>query len=224
MERLGEAPEAPAIGPDDISPRRQAASDAVVRRIDAVIAWAIDHWLALLNLAVGIFLGLPLLAPVLLALGWNGPALAIYTAYSFVCHQLPARSIFLFGEGFVYPAAVLEPLLDPRNPRAFVGTLELGYKIAFCQRDVAIYAGVLAGGLIFAAIGRRWRPIPLRLFLIFVIPIAIDGFSQLPGWRESTWELRLATGGLFGLAGARFVYPYFEIAMRQARPLPTVER
>ena len=200
-----------------ISPRRQAASDDLVRRIDATIQFVIVHWVALVNVAVALFVGLALLAPGLLWLGWTVPALAIYTVYGFVCHQLPSRSFFLFGDAAVHSLSELSGLLDPRNPRAFLGSAELGFKAAFCQRDLAIYTAVLIGGLIFAVLRRRWRPIPLRLFLVFAIPIAVDGLTQLPGWRESTWELRVVTGGVFGLAAVRFVYPYFERAMRQAQ-------
>ena len=214
---LGQAAGEHSIGQGGISPRRQAASDALVRRIDALVRFVIDHWLALVNLAVALFIRLALLAPLLLWLGWTLPARAIYTVYGFVCHQLPYRSFFLFGDAAVHPLPELSGLLDPSNPRALLGTPELGFKLAFCQRDLAIYAAVLAGGLIFAVLRRRWRPIPLRLFLVFAIPIAVDGFSQLPGWRESTWELRVVTGAIFGLAAVRFVYPYFERAMRQAR-------
>jgi predicted MFS family arabinose efflux permease len=37
--------------------------------------------------------------------------------------------------------------------------------------------------------------------------MALDGFTQLFGWRESTWELRVVTGSLFALAVAWFVFP-----------------
>ena len=40
-----------------------------------------------------------------------------------------------------------------------------------------------------------------------VLRLALDGFTQLFGWRESSWELRVATGLLFGLASAWLVLP-----------------
>jgi hypothetical protein len=42
--------------------------------------------------------------------------------------------------------------------------------------------------------------------------MALDGVTQLLGWRESTWELRVSSGLLFGLASAWFVYPRIEDA------------
>lgn len=214
----------PPVAGAEISARRQEASDALVRRVDAAVGFVIRHWLAILNAIVAIFVTLPLLAPVFLWLGWNTPALIIYSAYSVVCHQLPGRSFFLFGDSAVHSAEELSAFMTSANPRSFWGTLETGFKTAFCQRDIAIYSSVLLGGLIFAVMRRRWRPIPLWLFALFALPMAIDGFTQLPGWRESTWELRVITGGIFGLAAVRFVYPYFERAMRQARAEQMAER
>jgi len=52
--------------------------------------------------------------------------------------------------------------------------------------------------------------------LIFVAPIALDGFSQLFGLRESNYLLRTATGAIFGLASVWLAYPHIEDAMRDA--------
>src|ERR1700682_2051648 len=45
--------------------------------------------------------------------------------------------------------------------------------------------------------------------------MAIDGFTQLFGWRESTWELRVVTGLLFGLASGWLVLPRLDAAFGQ---------
>ena len=55
------------------------------------------HWLAALNLAVGLFLTGALAAPVLAALGWRSAADGLYAAYHLTCHQWAFRSFFLFG-------------------------------------------------------------------------------------------------------------------------------
>ncbi len=47
---------------------------------------------------------------------------------------------------------------------------------------------------------------------------ALDGLTQLVGWRESTWELRIATGVLFGIASGWFLYPRFLAAARTLTP------
>ena len=55
------------------------------------------YWLVWFSVLYGIFVGLPFLAPVLMQIGAVVPAKIIYTIYSFLCHQLPERSFFLFG-------------------------------------------------------------------------------------------------------------------------------
>ena len=37
--------------------------------------------------------------------------------------------------------------------------------------------------------------------------MAMDGFTQLFGWRESSAELRTLTGALFGAASVWLIYP-----------------
>jgi uncharacterized membrane protein len=100
--------------------------------------------------------------------------------------------------------------------RSFIGNPEIGYKVALCERDVAIYGSVFLAGLIFSLLRRRGkvRAPSLKLYAIFLIPIAVDGLTQLFGWRESNWWLRTATGAIFGIASVWLAYPYVEDAMR----------
>ena len=60
----------------------------------------------------------------------------------------------------------------------------------------------------------RVRGIGLKIYLLLLIPIALDGLSQLFGLRESNWWLRTFTGALFGGASVWLAYPYIEAAMR----------
>jgi uncharacterized membrane protein len=190
------------------------------------------HWLLVTNTLLGLILGLPFLTPILLARGHTFLANAIYTAYRYTCHQLPARSYFIFGE-----------------------------QVAFCHRDAAIWASLFAGGLLYAAVRRWLRPLPFKWYLLFLIPMGVDGgtglispfFAIFPGlllviaalvltgliaaalyrqewlkWQyylfiamgplsffyvylfgshESNWELRTITGAIFGLATMWFVFP-----------------
>lgn len=175
--------------------------------------WLGRHWLGLANGASALFLGLPFLAPVLLRSGRTDLADVIYRAYLLTCHEWPFRAYFLFGPRATYTVAELqaagvEALYD------FRGSPELGYKVAFCARNVAIYAAVLAGGLAYARRRGRARPLSFRAYLALIAPMALDGLTQLAGWRESTWELRTATGVLFGLASVWLLYPRFDEALR----------
>lgn len=61
------------------------------------------HWLAIFNTGWGIFVTLPFVAPLLMAIGWSSPAKGLYFIYNFFCHQLPERSWFLFGPQYSYP-------------------------------------------------------------------------------------------------------------------------
>src|SRR5437899_11713624 len=50
--------------------------------IDRMARYIGHHWLALVSVVLGVFVGLPWLAPVFAALGWSALANAIYTAYA----------------------------------------------------------------------------------------------------------------------------------------------
>ncbi len=201
-----------------VQPRGEAASGGA-RLASKIAAWLARHWLALINTFIAIYIGLPILAPVLMANGMERPAGAIYTLYRFMCHELPQRSYFIYGPRAVYS---LEQLAEathtkewgafpwPISLNAFVGNQEVGYKIALCQRDLAIYGAMLLSGLVFGFVRRRVKPLPFRLYLLLgLLPVALDGGSQLVSYfvsawmpgvvpRESTWLLRTITGALFG--------------------------
>lgn len=208
--------------------------------VDRMVEGMARHWLALFNSIVAVFVLLPFLAPLLMQLGLTGPANAIYLVYRPTCHQLPERSFFLFGVQAVYTVAELETegalphdtgLLE-REQLRYLGDSEIGYKVAICERDVAIYGSLLIGGLIFgwarircAARGRTVPHLPVKLYLLLLVPMLVDGATQLVGLRESTWELRLITGVFFGLATVWLAYPHVEQAMSDTlRTLPSKSR
>ena len=196
-----------------------------------------------------------MLAPVLMNAGLTGPAALLYRVYSPMCHQLASRSFFLFGEQIAYPREIagsrltpieaympglpefVEASADPAEwstflwpARRFVGNEQMGYKMALCQRDISIYAAIVAGGLVYGLLRRRGhiRPMPFWLFLLVGIgPIALDGFSQLFSQffvgtelealarlfplRESPPLVRSLTGALFGLSIVWLVYPRLDV-------------
>jgi uncharacterized membrane protein len=192
----------------------------LTRTANGLVIGMARHWLAIFNAVWAVYLFTPFLAPIFMQLGWEAPAGVIYAIYSVLCHQLPDHSYFLFG-----------PSLAPQSPeliaggmtasaslfveRAFIGSPTVGWKVALCQRDVAIYAGVLLAGISYAFVRRRARPLPFKVFVLLVLPMAVDGLTQLVGWRESTWLLRTVTGALFGVAAVYLAYPYVEDAMQE---------
>jgi len=208
-------------------------------RADEISHWFSKHYLAIFNILVFIYVGMPFLAPVMMKAGADKPAALIYRVYGFVCHQLAFRSWFLFGDQIAYPReeAGVDYMIsyeqatgldgnDLLSARAFIGTPELGYKVALCQRDIAIYGGILIFGILFAILGRRIKSLHVVIWiLIGILPIAVDGLSQLLSqpplnlvpYRESTPLLRTITGFLFGFLTAWFGYPYVEESMFENR-------
>jgi uncharacterized membrane protein len=211
------------------------AVERVARTIDRFAGWMARHWLAIFNILVAFFVTAPFLAPALMQLGSTrdcAPCLTagrvIYTAYSPLCHQLPERSYFLFGAQRTYSIAELEDRgavaaglnIVQRMLLRYRGEPGLGYKVALCERDLAIFGSLLVGGLVFGLArsnlrrrGREVPRLPIWAYLVALIPVAVDGISQLLGLRESNWILRSITGALFGLATVWLAYPYIQEAM-----------
>jgi uncharacterized membrane protein len=233
----------------------------VVITLDRFFYWVSKHWLALFNGLAAVYVGLPILAPALMASGYPTAGRFIYTAYSPMCHQMASRSFFLFGEQPAYPRAIAGSSFQPIEAyideipefqnvpldnwiaftvaaRNFVGNERMGYKMALCERDIAIYGFVFLGGVFYGLLRRRYRIRPLP-FLAFVFigmgPIGLDGFSQLFGYmfspidgaagplsgaanllpvRESTPFLRTLTGAWFGLCLVWLAYPHVDGGMR----------
>jgi uncharacterized membrane protein len=188
-------------------------------RIDRLVRAIARRWLLIFNLLVAIYLSVPIAAPVLMHAGHTSFANLIYLVFRPQCHQLPERSFFLFGDQLVYSLADLDsqgvlPGLSLTERAAFLGDERLGYKIAFCERDLATWSAILVAGVIFGITGRSWRTLPLWGYALFLLPLAADGVTQLFGLRESNWALRTLSGALFGLATVWLAYPYVERAMR----------
>lgn len=156
----------------------------------------VAHWLTIANLLVILFILPIVLYPLFMATGvplLQDTAGVIKFLYHFICHQFPRRSLFV-----------------------------LGYQMAVDARSFALYVAFLAGGIAFGRARRKLKPLPLWLYGLFMLPIAVDGFSQLfgvpmprgigPGWQllwtvESNNVLRVITGSIFGLASALYIYP-----------------
>jgi uncharacterized membrane protein len=176
--------------------------------------------LLLANLFWGLYVGLPFLAPALMNAGLTTPARIIYIVYRPLCHQLPERSYFLGGGQHAYTAEELAAGGVEIAPLSRdIGNETVGYKVAFCQRDVAIYGSIFLAGLAYGLIRRRWSgwKMPFRYYLLFLVPMGIDGILQLLGLHESDWILRTITGAVFGVGSVLLAYPYLEEGMRDVR-------
>ncbi len=126
-----------------------------------------------------------------------------------------------------------------------------GYQVAFCWRNTAIYAGLLIFGLLYGLARDRnitwlrWlrKPISLWVFILFLLPMAVDGFTHMFGLRDMydnpnmdmwyglrlinsgsqtfsfNWWLRIITGLLAALGAVWFAYPRIQKAMEDAEAL-----
>jgi uncharacterized membrane protein len=170
-----------------IGPRRRAFNHALISGAEFAGGWLRRHWLALVNTALLTYIGLAILTPIGFAVGLNGPASAIFHVYRFFCDELPSHSFFIFG-----------------------------YQICLCERCLAIYSSMLLSGL--ALVFLRKRPylpsISWWMWVVAMIPMALDGGTQLFGLRESNVGLRLLTGAIFGVGTAIFTLPQIEKASR----------
>lgn len=170
------------------NPSPTGAAHALVVTVDRLIHGLSRHWLAVANTLAGLYAGLPVLSPLLEAGASPSVGAFLFRLYGAACHQRPERSFFL-----------------------------LGHQMSFCHRDLALYGAIFFAGLAYGAFGRRWRPLPLRWFLLAIAPIVVDGGGQLIGLWESTWWSRVLTGAPAGAAAVALGYPYLERAFRQAR-------
>jgi hypothetical protein len=162
---------------DDASRRRAI-------RMQRFVLWLSKHWLRVVAVFFALYVGLPFAAPTLMKIGATGPAKVLYTIYSPMCHQFAFRSWFLFGEQAAYPRA--DAQVDALGTfedfaaqdayfagvedlstwtadlqllaRAFVGNDQMGYKVALCERDIAIYGALLLFTAFFGLFRNKIRP------------------------------------------------------------------
>jgi uncharacterized membrane protein len=148
----------------------------------SVSHWLSENWFAVFLFVYGIWVGLPFLAPVFMHLGWAGAGRAIYFIYSFFCHQLPERSFFFFGERTMYTLreirAAWQNTDNPMILRQFIGNPELGWKVAWSDRMVSFYISIWLFALIWWPLRRKIKILPWWGFLLFLLPMIIDGSTH----------------------------------------------
>jgi uncharacterized membrane protein len=141
------------------------------------------RWFAWFVILMGLWVGLPWLAPVFMRFGWEKLAEAIYFLYSFQCHQLPQRSFFLFGSRLMYPLNQIQTAWqDTFNPvvlRQFIGNSNMGYKVAWSDRMVSAYSSIPLVALLWWPLRSRVRPLTIWGLVLFSLPMAIDGGTHI---------------------------------------------
>ena len=106
----------------------------------------------------------------------HGASMKWRLLFRLMCHGIPERCIEVFG-----------------------------VPMPICARCVGIYLGLLAGLAAFWLVPFVTERAMRVMAFIAVTPLAIDGFTQLFGLRESTNPLRLSTGIIAGLAFGMWV-------------------
>ena len=174
----------------------------------------IPLWFILIGVIAGGYVLLPFLAPALMAIGWSNLGKAIYFVYSFLCHQLPERSYFLFGPKFTYSLSEIQAAWqNTTNPlilRQFFGNPEMGWKVAWSDRMVSIFMSAWIFGLLWfpLPLRRRFPALPLWRLALFLLPMALDGTSHFisdiagigQGFRDTNLWLRISTNHAFSPA------------------------
>jgi len=138
-----------------------------------------------------VLITLPVLAPILLKLGLQAPAKAIYFIYSFFCHQFAYRSIHIFD-----------------------------YQFAWCARDTGIWIGIWLTAILIKmkkVKGIRWYwvlpfvvPIALdgglqTIFTLFNVS-ASGSLIGAPLYISNNL-VRFMTGGIFGIGISLWLSP-----------------
>jgi len=239
--------------------RATGATRDTVIFLDKLVISVTRYWAALIAAVMLIFAGLPFVAPVAMRYGAAPVADVIYGLYGPpVCHQLAFRSWFLFGEQAAYPRALAglpgptfediaraDPSFNGLDvttlngnlniaARAFRGNERVGWKVALCERDVAIYGSLSLFGFLFLGLALFKAKVPYLPFWAYIVfgilPMLADGGSQLVtnlpflGFnlnlvRESTPFLRVLTGAMFGVANGWLAFPYLDDSMKETRKL-----
>ena len=147
------------------------------------------YWAHMLTGVLGLIVLIALLIPILSYLGLDVVAKPLFFALHTICAQIPSHSFFI-----------------------------LGHQLGLCARNLAIYSSMFLGGLVFV-LGKKHLPgSPWWVCVLMMLPMAWDGTTQLFGWRESTWALRVITGTLFGGATVWFVLPFIQKTLLKTLP------
>ncbi len=179
------------------------------RKSQSFGSWLAQHWLEAFLVIYGTWVWLPFLAPVFMNLGWSGAGKALYLIYSFFCHQLPERSIFLFGEKPMYTLTEIQGVwqntFNPMILRKFIGNPQMGWKVAWSDRMISFYTSIWIFALLWSWIRRLVKPLPIWGFILFLLPLALDGGSHMisdlagigQGFRDNNlWLVRLTSNAL----------------------------
>ena len=144
-----------------------------------IFQWIGDHWFETFLILYGLWVFIPFLAPLFMQIGWTGAGKAIYFIYSFFCHQLPERSLFLFGKKSMYSLyeiqAAWQDTINPMILRQFIGNEFMGWKVAWSDRMISFYTSVWLFASAWFPFRRKIKPISWWGLVLLLLPIVADG-------------------------------------------------
>jgi uncharacterized membrane protein len=157
-------------------------------RSQAYRSWAIAM------AVVGAWLLMIVLPPVFAANGNSAFSSPLYHFFSYICHQMPARSFHL-----------------------------MDHQLAVCSRCFGVYFGLLAG-LIAYPLWRSIEnidPLPRIWLFASMLPIAIDWSLGVFGIWENNHASRFITGMILGVGCATYIMPALVEIVRNLTTRPT---
>jgi uncharacterized membrane protein len=151
-----------------------------------------EYWALVITCALGLIVLAAVSVPFLAYYGLDSISKPIFYMLHLICAQIPAHSFYI-----------------------------LGHQLGMCARNFSIYASMFVSSLVFVLSKKRLPGMPMWLWILLMLPIAFDGLTQMFGLRESTWELRVLTGTLFGMANIWFTLPFIQKTLKESVPAYT---
>lgn len=155
--------------------------------------WLLLHWATIAMMILGLLVLSAIAVPFLSYFGFDQFSKSIFFSLHYVCAQIPSHSFFI-----------------------------LGHQLGLCARNFSIYISMFLTSVVFVLSKKRLPGIPWWVWILMILPMALDGTTQMFGLRESTWQLRMLTGTLFGVGSIWFVLPFMQKTIEETTPVPTL--
>jgi uncharacterized membrane protein len=156
------------------------------KALDSITDFLVEYWAHIVTVILGSLVLCAISVPFLSYLGLDSISKPIFFWLHLVCAQIPGHSFYIFG-----------------------------HQLGLCERNFSIYTSMFIGSLIFVLTKKRMRGIPWWFWMLMMLPMAWDGTTQMFGWRESDWILRVVTGTLFGAGNIWFALPMMQKSLTE---------
>jgi uncharacterized membrane protein len=170
----------------------------IPQRLNKATKWFGDallkYWDSIIMLFLGVLVVSALAVPFLSYFGFDSFSKSIFFSLHYVCAQIPSHSFYI-----------------------------LGHQLGMCARNFSIYTSMFLTSILFVLSKKRLPGIPWWVWVLMILPMALDGTTQMFGLRESTWQLRLLTGTLFGVGSIWFLLPFMQKTIVETTPV-TIEQ